>query len=115
MVEIESVLNRIAACEREKDELYSRMRFQAQQREQEKRPYTFSQELEESKAKLKGLTTALEFIQAEQEILVERVLPIDEQQHTLESLNKVSRSADQRMVREIQDMNGYARTSLIQW
>jgi prefoldin subunit 5 len=76
------------------------MRFQAQQREQEKRPYTCSQELEESKAKLKGLTTALEFIQAEQEILVERVLPIDEQQHTLESLSKASRTMDQRMVRE---------------
>ncbi|KAG0004513.1 hypothetical protein BGZ65_000209 [Modicella reniformis] len=98
VVEIESVLNRMAVCEREKEELYSRMRFQAQKREQEKGASPYLQVLEESKAHRQGLGTALEFIQSEQENLVERVISIDEQQSTLESLGKASRSVDQKMV-----------------
>ncbi|KAG0012201.1 hypothetical protein BGZ80_000133 [Entomortierella chlamydospora] len=97
VVQIESVLNKIAACELEKEQLYSRMRFQAQRREQMKKIVPFLQELEETKAHLAGLGTALEFIQAEQENLVERVVSLDEQQLELEAMSKASRAADQKM------------------
>ncbi|KAF9356462.1 hypothetical protein BGX26_005236 [Mortierella sp. AD094] len=97
VVQIESVLNKIAACELEKEQLYSRMRFQAQRREQMKKIVPFLQELEETKARLGGLGTALEFIQAEQENLVERVVSLDEQQLKLEAMSKASRAVDQKM------------------
>ncbi|KAG0205570.1 hypothetical protein BGX28_002822 [Mortierella sp. GBA30] len=73
------------------------MRYQAQKRDQEKKSSPYLQELEETRASLKGLTTALEFIQAEQENLVERVMSVDEQQSKLEAMSKASRMADQRM------------------
>ncbi|KAI7817741.1 hypothetical protein BC939DRAFT_480884 [Gamsiella multidivaricata] len=98
IVEIESVLNTIADYEQERGELYSRMRFQAQRWEQEKRQAPFLQELEESKAQLRGLGTALEFIQAEQENLVERVISVDEQHSVLEGMTKAARAADQKMI-----------------
>ncbi|KAF9173362.1 hypothetical protein BGX20_003413 [Mortierella sp. AD010] len=97
VVQIESVLNKIAACELEKEQLYSRMRFQAQRREQMKKVVPFLQELEETKAHLAGLGTALEFIQAEQENLVERVVSLDEQQQELEAMSKASRAVGQKM------------------
>ncbi|CAO3574400.1 unnamed protein product [Mortierella alpina] len=97
VVQIESVYNRISTCEQEKEKLYSKLRYRAQKRDQEKRPNTRHQELEETKASLQGLTTALEFIQAEQENLVERVMSMDEQHSKLEALNKASRMAGQQM------------------
>lgn len=98
VVEIESILNQVAAYEREREELYTKMRFRAQKREQEKKPCPYLQELEESKARLKGLGATLEFIQAEQEIMVERVVSVDEQQDILESLSKASRAVYQKLV-----------------
>ncbi|KAF9953345.1 hypothetical protein BGZ72_005483 [Mortierella alpina] len=97
VVQIESVYNRISTCEQEKEKLYSKLRYRAQKRDQEKRPNTKHQELEETKASLKGLTAALEFIQAEQENLVERVMSVDEQRSKLEAMNKASRMAGQQM------------------
>ncbi|KAF9966801.1 hypothetical protein BGZ70_001215 [Mortierella alpina] len=97
VVQIESVYNRISTCEQEKETLYSKLRYRAQKRDQEKRPNTKHQELEETKATLRGLTTALEFIQAEQENLVERVMSMDEQRSKLEAMNKRSRMAGQQL------------------
>ncbi|KAF9284254.1 hypothetical protein BGZ68_004821 [Mortierella alpina] len=97
VVQIESVYNRISTCEQEKERLYSKLRYRAQKHDQEKRPNLKHQELEETKAKLKGLTTALEFIQAEQENLVDRVMSVDEQRSKLEAMNKASRMAGQQM------------------
>ncbi|KAF9115313.1 hypothetical protein BGX27_008315 [Mortierella sp. AM989] len=74
------------------------MRFQAQRREQKKKVAPFVQELEESKARLGGLEAALEFIQAEQENLVERVVSPDEQQSKLEAMSKGSRAVGQKMI-----------------
>ncbi|KAF9434354.1 hypothetical protein BGZ76_008147 [Entomortierella beljakovae] len=98
IVQIESVLNKISACEREKSQLYSRMRFQAQRYEQMKKDAPFFQELEETKAYLIGLGAALEFIQAEQENLVERVESLEEQGLKIEAMSKASRAVDQKMV-----------------
>jgi len=98
VVQIESVLNKVAACEQEKTQLYSEMRFRAQRREQEKKPNHFLQELEETKAYLKGLGTALEFIQVEQENLVERVMAADEMREKIEAIGKASRAAEQKLV-----------------
>ncbi|KAF9989863.1 hypothetical protein BGZ75_004688 [Mortierella antarctica] len=97
VVQIESVYNRISTCEQEKEKLYSKLRYRAQKRDQEKKPNIKHQELEETKASLQGLTTALEFIQAEQENLVERVMSVDEQRSKLEAMNKASRMAGQQM------------------
>ncbi|KAF9198073.1 hypothetical protein BGZ49_001221 [Haplosporangium sp. Z 27] len=99
VVQVESILNKIAACELEKEQLYSRMRFQAQRREQMKKAVPFLQELEETKAHLIGLGAALEFIQGEQMNLVERVISSDEQQLKLESMSKASRAAGQKTIR----------------
>ncbi|KAF8939148.1 hypothetical protein BGZ58_010498 [Dissophora ornata] len=107
---IDMVLNQISVCEQEMEELYSKMRFQAQRWENEKNPALFQQGLEETKAHLRGLETALEFIQAEQENLVERVASMDEQQAHLEAMIKASRAADkkvtdvQRVVRKFIEM-----------
>ncbi|KAI1315552.1 hypothetical protein EDD11_000625 [Mortierella claussenii] len=98
VVQIESVFNKLSACEREMDELYTRMRFQTQQREHEGKPALFYQKLEEVKAHLKGVGIALEFIQAEQENLVERVVSQDEQETTLEAISRASRAADLKTV-----------------
>ncbi|KAF9558165.1 hypothetical protein EC968_007223 [Mortierella alpina] len=97
VVQIESVYNRISTCEQEKENLYSKLRYRAQKRDQEKRPPIKHQELEETKASLQGLTTALEFIQAEQENLVERVMSLDEQHSKLEAMNKASRMTGQQL------------------
>ncbi|KAG0201145.1 hypothetical protein BGX33_010501 [Mortierella sp. NVP41] len=97
VVQIESVLNKVAACEREKTQLYTEMRFRAQRRDQEKKPNYFLQELEETKAYLKGLGTALEFIQVEQENLVERVMGADELRSKLDALGKASRATEQKL------------------
>ncbi|KAF9942290.1 hypothetical protein BGZ67_002310 [Mortierella alpina] len=97
LLQIESVSNRISTCEQEKEKLYSKLRYRAQKRDQEKKPNIKHQELEETKASLQGLTTALEFIQAEQENLVERVMSVDEQRSKLEAMNKASRMAGQQM------------------
>ncbi|KAF8981305.1 hypothetical protein BGZ46_002980 [Entomortierella lignicola] len=99
VVQVESILNKIAACELEKEQLYSRMRFQAQRREQMKKAVPFLQELEETKAHLIGLGAALEFIQGEQMNLVERVISSDEQQLKLESMSRASRAAGQKTIR----------------
>lgn len=114
VVQIESVLNKIAACEQEKEQLYSRMRFQAQRREQKKKVAPFVQELEESKARLGGLEAALEFIQAEQENLVERVVSPDEQQSKLEAMSKGSRAVGQKMVNSLCHRHGtYLQSALL--
>ncbi|KAF9919158.1 hypothetical protein FBU30_011141 [Linnemannia zychae] len=80
IIQVETVFNKISACELEKQQLYTKMKLCAQRRDQEKRPSFFMQELEETKAFLSGLRTALEFIQTEQENLVERVMAADEHQ-----------------------------------
>ncbi|KAK3838250.1 MAG: hypothetical protein J3R72DRAFT_184524 [Linnemannia gamsii] len=97
VVQVESTLNKVAACEREKAQLYSEMRFRAQRRDQEKKPNHFSQDLEETKAFLSGLRTALEFIQAEQENLVERVMAADELREKIETIGRASRAAEQKL------------------
>ncbi|KAF9916097.1 hypothetical protein BX616_004630 [Lobosporangium transversale] len=99
VVQIELALNKISAFKQEIDQLYSRMRFQAQRPDHDKTLAPFIQELEEARAHLKGLGTALEFIQAEQENLVDRVVPKVEQRAKLESMNKAARAVDQRMVK----------------
>jgi hypothetical protein len=98
VVQVESVLNKVAACEREKAQLYTEMRFRAQRRDQEKKPNHFLQEMEETKAFLQGLRTALEFIQTEQENLVERVMAADEVRSRIEGVGRVSRTTDQKLV-----------------
>jgi phage-related minor tail protein len=98
VVQVESTLNKVAACEQEKAQLYTEMRFRAQRREQEKKPNHFLQELEETKAFLNGLNTALEFIQTEQENLVERVMAADELKAKIEAIGKASRAAEQKVV-----------------
>ncbi|KAG0380453.1 hypothetical protein BGX24_008087 [Mortierella sp. AD032] len=97
VVQVESTLNKVAACEREKAQLYSEMRFRAQRRDQEKKPNHFSQDLEETKAFLNGLRTALEFIQTEQENLVERVMAADELREKIETIGRASRVAEQKL------------------
>ncbi|KAF9147705.1 hypothetical protein BG015_010607 [Linnemannia schmuckeri] len=97
VVQVESVLNKVAACEREKTQLYTEMRFRAQRRDQEKKPNHFLQELEETKAFLQGLRTALEFIQTEQENLVERLMAADEMRAKIEGIGRASRAANQRL------------------
>ncbi|KAG0273588.1 hypothetical protein BGZ95_010610 [Linnemannia exigua] len=97
VVQVESTLNKVAACEREKAHLYSEMRFRAQRREQEKKPNYFLQELEETKAFLNGLRIALEFIQTEQENLVERVMAADELREKIEAVGRASRVAEQKL------------------
>ncbi|KAG0260433.1 hypothetical protein BG011_001904 [Mortierella polycephala] len=97
VVQIESVCNKFAAYEQERDELYAKMRFQAQRRSNEKRHGSFLQELEETKAHLRGLETALAFIQMEQEIMVERVQSVQVHQSGLEVMSRASRVADQQM------------------
>ncbi|KAG0291190.1 hypothetical protein BGZ96_005413 [Linnemannia gamsii] len=97
VIQVESVLNKVAACEREKSQLYTEMRLRAQRRDQEKRPNHFLQELEETKAFLQGLRTALEFIQTEQENLVERVMAADEVRLKIENVGRASRAADQKL------------------
>ncbi|KAF9906853.1 hypothetical protein EC991_000216 [Linnemannia zychae] len=97
VIEVESTLNKVAACEQEKAQLYSEMRFRAQRREQEKKPNHFLQEVEETKALLNGLKTALEFIQTEQENLVERVVATDELKTKIEVIGRASRAAEQRL------------------
>lgn len=99
VVQIESVFNKFAAYEQERDELYAKMRFQAQRRSNEKRHGSFLQELEETRAHLRGLETALAFIQMEQEIMVERVQSVQVHQSGLEVMSRASRVADQQMVR----------------
>ncbi|KAF9187816.1 hypothetical protein BGZ50_001741 [Haplosporangium sp. Z 11] len=98
VVQIESVFNKVAAYEQERDELYTKMRFQAQRRSNDKRHGSFLQELEETRAHLKGLETALAFIQMEQEIMVERVQSVQVHQSGLEVMNRASRVADQQMI-----------------
>ncbi|KAF9547160.1 hypothetical protein EC957_008841 [Mortierella hygrophila] len=97
VVQVESVLNKVSACEREKSLLYTEMRFRAQRRDQEKKPNHFLQELEETKAFLQGLRTALEFIQTEQENLVERLMAEDELRAKIEGVGRASRAADQKL------------------
>ncbi|KAF9136887.1 hypothetical protein BGX30_010732 [Mortierella sp. GBA39] len=97
VVQVESVLNKVSACEREKSQLYTEMRFRAQRRDQEKKPNHFLQELEETKAFLQGLRTALEFIQTEQENLVERLMAEDELRAKIEGVGRASRAADQKL------------------
>ncbi|KAF8935368.1 hypothetical protein BGZ47_009979 [Haplosporangium gracile] len=97
VVQVESVLNKVAACEREKSQLYTEMRFRAQRRDQEKKPNHFLQELEETKAFLQGLRTALEFIQTEQENLVERLMAADELKAKIEGIGRASRAMDQKL------------------
>lgn len=92
-------MNRIAICEEQKEQLYTKMRTRAHHRELESKADGLPQELEEAKARLKGLEAALDFIQAEQEIMVERVVAVDEQKERLEQLSKTSRTMDQRMVK----------------
>lgn len=98
VVQVESVLNKVSACEREKSQLLTEMRFRAQRRDQEKKPNHFLQELEETKAFLRGLRTALEFIQTEQENLVERLMATDELKAKIEGVGRASRTADQKVV-----------------
>ena len=94
-------MDRIATCEKEKEQLYTYMRTRAHRRELEKKSDGIPQELEEAKAQLKGLGAALDFIQAEQEVMVERVVSVDEQKEKLEAMSKTSRSMDQKMVSHI--------------
>ncbi|KAG0314407.1 hypothetical protein BGZ99_008155 [Dissophora globulifera] len=96
--QIELVLDQISTCEANMEELYSRMRYQSQRRENDKKPPPFQQGLEEAKAHLRGLGMALEFIQSEQENMVERVVSQDEQRAQLEAMVKASRAMDQKMM-----------------
>ncbi|KAG0306027.1 hypothetical protein BGZ98_003090 [Dissophora globulifera] len=96
--QIELVLDQISTCEANMEELYSRMRYQSQRRENDKKPPPFQQGLEEAKAHLRGLGMALEFIQSEQENMVERVVSQDEQRKQLEAMVKASRAMDQKMM-----------------
>lgn len=97
VVQVESVLNKVSALESEKSQLYTEMRFRAQRRDQEKKPNHFLQELEETKAFLQGLRTALEFIQTEQENMVERLMAADELKAKIEGIGRTSRAADQKL------------------
>ncbi|GJJ68465.1 hypothetical protein EMPS_00811 [Entomortierella parvispora] len=100
VAQINEVMNRIAICEERREELYTNMRTRAHHRELENKADAVPQELEEARAKLKGLEAALDFIQAEQEIMVERVVSVDEQRERLEQLSKTSRTMDQRMTQK---------------
>ncbi|KAG0050719.1 hypothetical protein BGZ83_004503 [Gryganskiella cystojenkinii] len=104
VAQIDSVMNRIAVCEKEKEQLYTGMRARAHRRELEKKSDGIPQELEEAKAQLRGLGAALDFIQTEQEIMVERVVSVDEQKEKLEAMSKTSRSMDQRMTQKQQSI-----------
>ncbi|KAG0342183.1 hypothetical protein BG004_005720 [Podila humilis] len=94
VAEVESVLNQVESCEHERDRLYTKMRQEAQRRLLERRPNDHLQELEETKAHIRGLCSALEFVQSEQLNMVERVVSIEDQSKTLEDMKRTSRSMD---------------------
>lgn len=95
---MESVLSRVESCEQERDQLYTKMREDAQRQRQERKPNGHLQELEETKAHVRGLGAALEFVQGEQLNLVERVVSVEEQSKKLEAMRRASRNMDQKMV-----------------
>ncbi|KAG0330766.1 hypothetical protein BG000_011471 [Podila horticola] len=95
--EVESVLSRVESCEQERDHLYTKMREDAQRKLQERKPNSHLQELEETKAHVRGLGAALEFVQGEQLNLVERVVLVEEQSKKLEAMRRISRNMDQKM------------------
>lgn len=95
---MESVLSRVESCEQERDHLYTKMREDAQRKMQERKPNSHLQELEETKAHVRGLGAALEFVQGEQLNLVERVVLVEEQSKKLEAMRRISRNMDQKMV-----------------
>lgn len=98
VAEVESVLSQVESCEQERDQLYTKMREDAQRRLQERKPNGHLQELEETKAHVRGLGAALEFVQGEQLNLVERVVSIEDQSKKLEAMRRTSRNMDQKMV-----------------
>lgn len=98
VAEVESVLSRVESCEQERDQLYTKMREDAQRRLQERKPNGHLQELEETKAHVRGLGAALEFVQGEQLNLVERVVSVEDQSKKLEAMRRTSRNMDQKMV-----------------
>ncbi|KAG0014941.1 hypothetical protein BGZ81_000182 [Podila clonocystis] len=98
VAEVESVLSRVEACEQERDQLYTKMREDAQRRLQERKPNGHLQELEETKAHVRGLGAALEFVQGEQLNLVERVVSVEDQSKKLEAMRRTSRNMDQKMM-----------------
>ncbi|KAG0026126.1 hypothetical protein BGZ82_009626 [Podila clonocystis] len=83
--------------EQERDQLYTKMREDAQRRLQERKPNGHLQELEETKAHVRGLGAALEFVQGEQLNLVERVVSVEDQSKKLEAMRRTSRNMDQKM------------------
>ncbi|KAF9389292.1 hypothetical protein CPB97_011652 [Podila verticillata] len=97
VAEVESVLSRVESCEQERDQLYTKMREDAQRRLQERKPNGHLQELEETKAHVRGLGAALEFVQGEQLNLVERVVSVEDQSKKLEAMRRTSRNMDQKM------------------
>ncbi|KAF9303714.1 hypothetical protein BGZ74_003187 [Mortierella antarctica] len=97
VAEVESVLSQVESCEQERDQLYTKIREDAQRRLQERKPNGHLQELEETKAHVRGLGAALEFVQGEQLNLVERVVSIEDQSKKLEAMRRTSRNMDQKM------------------
>ncbi|KAF9586555.1 hypothetical protein BGW38_002312 [Lunasporangiospora selenospora] len=97
VAQIDSVAEKILSIEQERGRLYTQMRALSQKREQDTKVNSNLQELDEAKAHLKGLLMALEFIQVEQENLVERVVSSDEQCMKLDEITKTARIADKRL------------------
>ncbi|KAF9423310.1 hypothetical protein BGZ94_008350 [Podila epigama] len=104
VAEVESVQSRVESCEQERDQLYERMRQDAQRRQREGQLGDHHQELEESKAHIHGLSAALEFVQAEQLSMVERVVSVDEQSKALDALSRTSRNMDQKLISQLEAM-----------
>ncbi|KAG0092738.1 hypothetical protein BGZ92_008741 [Podila epicladia] len=97
VAEVESVLSQVESYEQKRDQLYAKMQEDAQRRLQERKPNGHLQELEETKAHVRGLGAALEFVQGEQLNLVERVVSVEDQSKKLEVMRRTSRNMDQKM------------------
>ncbi|KAF9973041.1 hypothetical protein BGZ73_003751 [Actinomortierella ambigua] len=101
--QVEMVLSQMAEQEQQKEDLIEHMQQSMKTLEQSGGHAAMVAagihlELEIAKAQVAGLSTSLEFVQAEQELLIERALSTEDPSARLEAIGRGSRAAQQKCV-----------------
>ncbi|KAG0241746.1 hypothetical protein BGW41_005400 [Actinomortierella wolfii] len=103
--QIEMVLRQIAEKEQLKDDIIEQMQQSSRTLEQTGAHL----ELELAKARVAAISASLEFVQAEQEILIERALSTEDHSKRLEAIGRGSRATQQEMTQTQQRLQELAQ------
>ncbi|KAF9163731.1 hypothetical protein DFQ26_002214 [Actinomortierella ambigua] len=117
--QIEVVLGQMAEREQQKDDLIERIQQSMKTLDQSGSHSAITTagvhlELEVAKAQVAGLSASLEFVQAEQELLIERALSTEDSSTRLEAIGRGSRAAQQKRVQAQRTLQQLAQLLILE-